>query len=479
MEIKCKKTNKLSSHVYSLNSGIGAILCNLEKDSVVLNYGSDNKNVEKFISNYAGKIISMDTNNKDLSFAENYFDLIIINGNLPKNQLKFLKQIRIMLKPIGQLLIGVENQNKIISFNFYNKLLKNAGFTDISIDIPFPSYKKINQIFLNKNLSCQKFVNNNNFKGKVKNLFLKTGLIKYFANSYLIHTNSNQGSFIEKVLNLNNEKPRDVISIINQNNKFTCLIFTKNFIYKISTSPVGSKHLKKEVEIVNDLATNHHLIKFLPKIKYQVINGMNLQIIQKENQILADKNYLNQVNEFLMIKNRLVIQKNLSEVYELNNIKKYLEYNNQSSLFEGFIKFVGNEAIGCSLTHGDFHSNNIIPTSNGIKIIDWEFFTKLAPKEIDYINLILYEETFLTKRRYFDVVEEFLEGRLKLSKNNKFKKYQHIISSILPSLKLLYVLQNQDFIISRYEQIDFIPSSKNIKIKKIIDLLEGYIFKNV
>lgn len=155
-----------------------------------------------------------------------------------------------------------------------------------------------------------------------------------------------------------------------------------------------------------------------------------------------------------------------------------MEYNGKESLFDDFIKFLGNELINCSFAHGDFHSRNLISTDQGIKIIDWEFFSPRAPLEVDYINLLLYEESFLSGRTYYEITEDFLTKRLQISDENRFKKYKNFVNSVSPQIALLYCLQHQDYALGRYEQIAFVPYSKCVKINQFINLLEDFLIAN-
>lgn len=532
------------------NRGIGALLVNLNKDAVALDYGCGWGNIAKFMSNYAKHIVAMDMtyesllfckrtlgrdnvtfihggDGKYLPFADKTFDIVFLNGVLewipeynngedPRDvQLRFLKEIKRILKPDGQAIIGIENRlglnyflgtpdehsglkygtllpRKIAdlislkkrkshfrtytySYWGYKKLLRQAGFSDIEIDIPYPNYREIIRILLSDNLLKQKHVyfNVSSFRKRVENLFYRTPLIKYLSHAYLVHSNAKTGGLLDTILELKGENRKNVIKIINQSHKCTILIETENYIYKVPTAPTGSINLKREVDIVHGLLQDVDLLEFLPKLECGFINGMCIQISQKEISSGGTKNF--DFDKFFKVKEKKITKLKCMEIYDFINIRKYLDYNNKKYLYDRFMDYLGDAEVNCTFSHGDFHSKNVIPTNEGYKIIDWEFYKQFAPVEIDYINLILYEETYLSDRTYYNVLEELLEHKLKISVNNKYAKYLPIINLANNKTILLYCLQHQDFIIGRYEQTAFIPHSKDLKIRKIIDLLENFI----
>lgn len=533
------------------NRGIGSLLCNLAPDSVVLDYGCGWGNIAKFMSHYVKQVVGMDMtyeslvfaqrtmpngnvaflhggDGKFLPFGEDSFDLVFLNGLLewlpeydlegnPRDvQLNFLREVRRILRPNGQLLIGIENRYAAIYFlgtpdehthllfatllprplsnliskiknkkpyriytysrRGYRKLLGEAGFFDAAVDIPYPDYRQISYLFLSRNLKRRKRISlsgSNPPKRLLKNFLVNSRLIKYFAHSFLVHSNFKSGSLLERILKLKNEDLSHVKRIRNQGYKCTVLVETNNFIYKIPAALTSSRNLKREVDTVNYLSKKEGLRRFLPEMESFPINGMNVQISRREPACGELSN--DEMDGFFRIKERMAVKKKAGQIYSFMNIEEYLRYNGQERLFEDFIRFLGDEPLDCAFAHGDFHSRNLIPAKDGVKIIDWEFFSLASPLEIDYINSVLYEETFLSGRKYFQVLSELLKGELKISENNRFKKYESVIKSASPRILLLYALQHQDFIMGRYERVAFIPYAADVKIKAVIELLKGFI----
>ncbi len=539
---------KYDFYALETNRGMGAILGKLKPDSIVLDYGSGWGNVGRFMSNYVAHVFSMDLtyeglffckrispdnmtflhggDDKNLPFKKNTLDIIFLNGVLEwipeydlageprKIQIDFLKKIKDILKPGGQVIIGIENRYALkyflgmpedhseISFgsllprkvtNFisqikykkpfrtytygyfgYKKILEEAGYHDIAIDIAHPNYRELTQVFLGDTLLRQEPVS----KSKKIRFLVKSGLFKYLAHSYLVHSNASSGSLLGQILASQNEKLSDIRRISNQNHKSTILIITDGFIYKIPTNRTATRNLKREVGIIEELSKRDELKKYLPDVNSLVINSMTIQIIKKEKEMSGVAQI--EIDEFFKIKNSRLIAKKYGELFALKNLKTYLEYNNKADIFEKIANYIKDIEVECTFCHGDFHSKNIINTEDGLKIIDWEFYLPLAPLEFDYINLLVYEESYISGRKYFDIIEGLLNNKtFSFSAENRFIVYAEIINQASLVIKLLYFLNHMNYDMGRFENIAFIPYSYDLKYKKIIKLLENFMADNL
>jgi hypothetical protein len=348
----------------------------------------------------------------------------------------------------------------------------HIGYRNIDVNIAFPNYREISHIFLNKNLSNQRFLDNSNTIGdKIRSIFIKSGLIKYFNHSYLVRSNSDFGSLLETVLDFSNENTEDVINIRNQSHKGIVLVETGEFIYKIPTSSYSSIRTKKEFLTVEKLSNDGDMKRFVPKIECMSIGAMNIQIVLKEKNGKKNISLLKEeLDAFFNVRKRSITEKAWDSIYSFDHIKLFLEYNGQTVLFDNFKRFLSDIELRCTFSHGDLNSRNLILTNAGLKVINWEHYSDLSPVEIDCLNLILYEETFLKHQTYYDVVKKFLTGELTLSRNNRFRKYKQTLTSLDPRLAIIYCLQHQEFQIGRYENPSYIPYLQDRTIKMILEL---------
>lgn len=543
---------KYDFYAIDSNRGIGAVLGNLNENAVVLDYGCGWGNISKFMSNYVKEVYAMDMTYESLLFCkrtaqknnitfihggdgnflpfqENTFDLVFLNGVLewlpeynsvgkPQEvQINFLKNVKKILKPGGQLIIGIENRFGWVYFfgirdehtgllygtlmprflanavsklkrgkpyrtytysRFgYKRILKKAGFEDCEINIAFPNYRDITNIIIggylkkqNKHLARKKITN---LKGKIKNYFVSSNLLRYCAHSYLVCANIKSGNFLQKILTDNSDNLSDIRQIRNQNHKSTVLVETERFIYKIPASASASDNLKREAEIINRFSLSGGFKRFLPEIYCKNVNNANI-LISKREKISGEIN-IKEIDDFLALKSVNIKNIRCDEIFKLDNVKLYLNYNGKEEKINDFLKFFEKASADCVFAHGDFHSLNMIPAEGGTRIIDWEFYSPQAPIEFDYINLLLFEESYLNNKTYLHVLKELLKGEFKVCGGNKFKKYFHILESIKPQVLLLYALQYQDCIMGRYENISCIPYQKDLKIKEIINLAEEFI----
>ncbi len=466
-------------------------------------------------------------------FKDKSLDAVFLNGVLewipeydlsesPRTiQLNFLKEIRRVLKDDGQVFIGIENRigfpyffgkpdehSKIrfgtlmprvladlvskIKFHKpyrtftygprgYKRLLKEAGFEDNAINVPASDYREIIQIFLpeaKKNLVSAP-ENDLNWKRKVKNLarrlFYPSFLSKYFAHAFLITSNWPKPNLLKDVLLMKGEHIIDAQKVINNNLKGTILVETENYIYKVPAHPKASVNLKTEINTIEELAKSDWLNPYLPKIELASINNTNIQIINKEKQVRKAKGYYAEIKKFLDLKNRNAQSKSLADAIQdlnLQNVREYLGLNGKNDLLDRLMAKSTEIKVQAAPAHGDLHTNNILATAGGIKIIDWEFYAEKAPVEFDLISLVLYEETFVKKTPYHDLMERFLNQTFVPSPENNFSELFPVIKAAHPLVLATHFMYQLSFALGRYENVAFVPYQKDQKYKKTLEIIE-------
>lgn len=537
---------------YSFDStrGIGTILSNLSSTVSVLDYGAGWGNIVKFMSNYVAQAAAIDMtyeslyfakrtcpnqnitffhggDGKYLPFCDSTFDLVVINGVLEwipdyvlegdpfSVQLSFLKEIRRVLKPEGQILVAIENRiwlgyflgvkedhsgikyasllpRKIANMfsqkknkkpfrtytytrSGYKNIFNLAGFHNVEFNIPYPDYRNISQLFPGKSLTPLKTIGENITGVKrLKTKFITHPWIrKYFCHSFLIISSSKDKSFLENILKNKNEKISDVEIIQNQSHKGTIFVSTKVYVYKIPTSKSASENISYEVDAVSSLKEDKVLKCFLPDLEKLVIKDMNILISKKEQTI--SKFVTKDVDIFFKHKDSKAVEISLSKLKIFNKVKTLLCYNNKSFLYDKFINFLGDSMVKCSFAHGDFHSKNMLVTKKGIKIIDWEYYKEVEPIEIDYLNLLLFEEAFLNNIPWSKQIDHVFKKSFRISSNNAFKKYGFIFKEVSPQILMYYYLRYLDNELNRYENVSFIPFQKNEKYLRHITNLQNMI----
>lgn len=537
---------------YAINSnrGMGAILGNLNSNAIVLDYGCGWGNIAKFMSRFVKEVYAMDMTYESLLFCkrtaeksnikyihggdgdflpfpENSFDLVFLNGVLEwlpdyklkgrpdEVQINFLKNVNKILKPGGQIIIGIENRIGWVYFNGirdehtgllfstlmprsladiyskykrnrhyrtytysyfgYKKLLKKAGFSNCDISIASPNYREISDIANKKFLSSLGSESERetpcSFRSKVKKILVRH-IPCYFAHSFLIRADKKTGSMLEKILRDNNDCFLKIDKLHSQNNKSTILVETDDFLYKIPASDRAAANLKQEAEIINKLSQMEKFKKYLPATNWSVLGGTEVQIskrIKKSGNISKED-----ISCFFELKNERTKIK-YRDIFKLQNLEKFLSYNRKENLYASFIEFLGDDEAYCSFAHGDFHTSNILPTENGIKVIDWEFYAPYAPIEFDYINFLLFENAQLNKLNYYSTLKELLNGSIKPASNGISQSFFPIVKAADARVLLLYTIFYNDRLIGRYENVSCVPFEQNKKYNRIIDLAEDFV----
>ena len=152
-----------------------ALLSNLNPNSNILDLGCAYGVVSFAISPLCNSVISLDSNKDHVEFVriraqqervpnitsvladfttipfrKNSFDLIILNQGIPSSIIKkhatsFLKQLYLLLKPEGEIYVGVDRykyRSKSISISCHKltKNLQSIGFTVTKVLIPLKTY---------------------------------------------------------------------------------------------------------------------------------------------------------------------------------------------------------------------------------------------------------------------------------------------------------------------------------------------------
>lgn len=220
--------------IADLSRADSLLFSNLNHDSTVLDLGSDYGVLSFALSHLCSSVVSLDSRKEyaefvkiraqqderlnitsvlgditTLPFSENSFDLIILNRGIPLSTLKekldvLLKQIYILLKPKGEIHIGMDRwplkYTSFLSCRRFEQQLSSVGFTVHRRIIPLKRYNNFKFLLEYKNMSDVSFLlellikeyAHKIFGEKLLEIILKMGkLTKIHAllfNSYLSHS---------------------------------------------------------------------------------------------------------------------------------------------------------------------------------------------------------------------------------------------------------------------------------------------------
>lgn len=313
--------SRFVKNIIQPSRGAFKFLLNLDNTKIVLDIGCGYGAITTTIAPHVKKIIAIDpdserllftkkraqlsglknivtvniSNTKVLPFPSNSFDTIIINGVLewvPTTvkgypnavQIEFLKEVKRVLKPSGQVYLGIENRFSYQYFlgkpddhshllfasllprfltNIYSKavkgkpyrtythswwgyrsLFRQAGLNVLNTYYPSPNYKYIEHLYshqMNRNHTP------NNLLNLARNIILSPGFLKIFTPSFSIIAGQNkQSSLVENLIS-------------KRFKKFSLKKFTVNSQKQTIKVLFNSK--QKNYQLSIDLLNNHTLIK--------------------------------------------------------------------------------------------------------------------------------------------------------------------------------------------------------------------------
>lgn len=540
------------------NRGAGTILSKLDPDALVLDFGAGWGNLSKFASQFCLQVFAIDLtyesllfskrsapenkityihggDGKFLPFADHVLDVVFLNGVLewmpvydltcsPRDvQLRFLKEVRRVLKPNGQILVGIENRmgfryflgqpdehtkikfatvlprvisNLVSKWKYkrqfrnytytrwgYRHLLREAGFVDVGVHIPYQNYREIYRIYFSETVTRQSMPpfgsQSKGWKKIIKEfagkLLFSTGLIRYFAHAFLVRSNNSGPNLLRSVLAAHGEDEKDVVSILNQSHKGIVSIETSKTLYKLPAHQVASKNLTREKNTVDTLRRLTWMGRYLPKMELLHIADADIQIITKSSTGVRDVVYRDHVLKFLEMKAATSIDCVLADVVKhlrLDPLHEHLQLNGKEAWLSQFLDRAGQTPIRAVFAHGDFHTDNILPVVNGISIIDWKFFSELAPIEFDVFDLGLREEMRITGSSFSGMVDQFLSDSFRPSLENTFVDILAHACAAHLHVKIVYCLHVIASEMGRYEHVTSIPFERDRKYRMILSLIE-------
>ncbi|MBF0127098.1 MAG: methyltransferase domain-containing protein, partial [Magnetococcales bacterium] len=525
---------KYDFYALDQNRGVGTLLSRLNRNTVALDYGAGWGNLTKFMAHFARHVFSMDMTYESLHFCQrtgpdnitflhggdgallpfrnNSLDLVVLNGVLewlpeyltkgdPREvQLAFLRNIRNILKPDGQLFIGIEHRYGLVYFlglpdehteikygtilprplaNFvsrhkfnkpyrtytygkrgYRELLEEAGFADIGFDIPDPDYRDIAAIHL---------LDNPGHGQQLK------GLKRLLPHSYLIRTNARAQSLLETILAANNESRQAVRSIENRNQKSTLIVKTQSTLYKIPTSQNAGARLRKEADTVAQLQRDPTLGRFILPMRCLEVDGLPVQAIPLVPTGQTPRTH--DLEIFFRHQRETALPLPASTLLVYPNVALFLEYNGRAPLLEQIRAFLGEQPVPCARMHGDLHSGHLLSTPEGLKIIDWSFHAPRQPLHSDHLHLMVSEERFRTGQDEVTVLSRLLLDAAGLSPDNPFRHHAPLLQTLPTQVVLLYALQHLENRMGRFQNIAAIFHASNQRFLQTIGLIERFVQK--
>lgn len=179
-----------------------------------------------------------------------------------------------------------------------------------------------------------------------------------------------------------------------------------DFILRVPESP--DSNIKKETEILEDFRKKSDIKKFIPWTKYY-----EYPFISNAQEWVLGQRYLDSSNpqKVNMAVNFLkLIQKETSR----KNQKDFKQHISEFSLPESLKKKANDELkpITC-FSHGDFSPTNIIISSDGLRIVDWEDFNFKSyplydPTHFVFMEEILKKKSFPTPDSFFNSLKQSL-----------------------------------------------------------------------
>jgi len=439
-----------------------------------------------------------------LPFKDNSYDLVVLNGVLewtgtedkdsnPRDiQLRALKEIRRVLKPDGVLYTGIENRfaatyflgtkdhsevvftsllprslaNLVMrfvkrseyrtytySYWGYKKLFKEAGFTNIKIYYPLPTYREPYSMVDSDDRGKLKIVKKylrSPLRSILLNILYYFRLEKLFIHSFsLVTSESNalrQKDFFTKLFKENRNKLsiKDEIddlriikirSKIENNAAVTFFVLkgsdhTPSFLIKMPRNPQVKKYIEKEYRnckrakllTKKDKKLNRVIMspevydKDLGTLIFKVAKGQKISTIinrynydHNMNLMVSWLNRFQKETQKKYVKGREIYKSHLSIEVEkftkIKEIKKLIPEAFKEKILFLEKKIVNNKNLEISVCamHGDYNPYNIFINRNTVEVIDWEDFEEERLCIYDIFHLLyVTNKVILNRELMFD-----------------------------------------------------------------------------
>ena len=366
---------------------------------------------------------------ENLSFPENYFDLIVFENfnnfieTIEKNQLEsFVKKISRVLKIGGCFCVNNKNRNVEKIFENHNFKIKKYWSMQ-SGHYPTVSGKKNDDIGIRWYLK-----NSEKFHSSKNNLKKQIAVWGMQKTSKPLAKILNKKLFPTEILCcFKNKSSESIIDFIQNNsgyNHYVILSRPKKIIGVLINSEgkaqkiinfnrYGTTFPKKIVEINREFPDMDD-----PKERLWMEEWFDGETIEQEkfDQVLKAIDWLMRFQNDT--KQSAITNKEIEqEISEMKNQMNNNEYLNKPSYFkwiEEYREFFKNNILYCTAMHGDFWINNILLNSetSKIKVIDWERYRKKESQMNDFMYFII---RLMTKSKNTSIdlqrLENFLDDK--------------------------------------------------------------------
>ncbi len=195
---------------------------------------------------------------------------------------------------------------------------------------------------------------------------------------------------------------------VGPNNK--AILYTNNSFFKIATTPNAKELIKKE----NKILTNNAFSSFsVPKSKQISDDIIQLSDIAKKGVRTSriGKGHLKALTEMSFPNDQIV---KLGSWKLFNELKKDFREINDERIPKNMMRKINmlldgldaDEAVGVSLSHGDFTSWNMYGSNDEIALYDWELAAFDRPKGFDYFHFLIQQGVMVDRKCWKEIYED-------------------------------------------------------------------------
>jgi tRNA A-37 threonylcarbamoyl transferase component Bud32 len=251
--------------------------------------------------------------------------------------------------------------------------------------------------------------------------------------------------FVDSIIKIDD----DVDKVIKTHGGFA--IFTNNDVYKIT-------HSKNTLTLYKNQNNFYHNVNVKYLIPTTLVYQSSNVIITKERRVNGIKvskyNLENLIQTYSLIFKKTNKQYSTlnKEKFLLNNFKGLDQHKYINKIME-LLSFI-NKGVNLGLIHGDFWDENILQSSSGMFIIDYDRSNEYSFQEFDLINLFVFRLVYTDE-------------------NPSWKVYIKIMNKILNKDKVYYDLK---CFVDRFYLVSNFSNLNKVFFDTIIDL---YIVKTL
>lgn len=468
----------------------GTFFLDLDDESVVLDYGAGWGTITQVLADICGHVVSLDLTCESLEFsariaekknvtyihagdkpqipfADGQFDAVILNGVLewvPENaylnenprdvQLAFLAQVRRVLRPGGQIYIGIENRlgyryftgmredhtglrfgallprciadlyskkmrgSPYRTYTYsepgYHKLLKEEGFS-AEVYYPWVNYRRFSELFTRRNVNkyhsrqhAYRSFGNRMHESLLDSLSRLNVLHWFFPSFSLIckqvaAENTTNMSFVGRVLAEHGESFNDIASIRLSSTQ-SLLVQTEQSLFKIPLSENARERLKATEWARRKLMYDYPSLVQFAAIEHGQLHELDHFIYTTDAWLAHSdshhKNVSTWLDEFFETVSRYSVKKELDLPKRFSDVLYFVRHHpTLSKKVQQLISNLGQNEWVVGPIHGDLHAGNIISVASDKHfLIDWDRFEEEGPLIVDRIH---YRVQNAVKRKRF------------------------------------------------------------------------------